>query len=144
MSGSMRHLQDMSFVEGHVHVKLGFGKYAQRFVEAHQWLGNQVLIDNKPNMPLRTGSQQQRSYVTPDGSKVVFPGPYARMLYMGKVMVDPVTGSPWARKDAVKVTTGRDLKFQVGVARWAEVTARKKRKEWERGCAKIISGGNAT
>lgn len=140
MSGNMRHLQDVSFVEGHVRVKLRFGQYAQRFFAAQRWLGNQVLTDNRPNMPLRTGSLQQRSYVTPDGTEVVFPGPYARFLYMGKVMVDPETGSPWARRDAVKVTTDRDLDFQVGVARWAEVTARQKRAQWAQGCARILSG----
>lgn len=136
----MRHLRDTTIIEGHVRVDLRLAKYRQRFPAAQRWLGNQVLTDNKPNMPLRAGNLQQRSSATPDGTAVVFPGPYARFLYMGKVMVDPMTGSPWARKDAVKVTTERDLTFQVGVAHWAEVTASQKRAEWAQGCARIISG----
>ena len=43
-------------------------------------------------MPLLTGSMQQRSYVDDGGRMVVFPGPYARYQYEGKVMVDSVTG----------------------------------------------------
>ena len=38
-------------------------------------------------------------------------GPYARFLYMGKVMVDTETGSPWSRPGAKKVVTGRDIQF---------------------------------
>ena len=140
MSDNIRHLKDTSIVEGNVRVNLRFAQYGPRFDEAQQWLGNQILIDMKPFMPLRTGSQQQRSYVSPGGGAVVFPGPYARFLHEGKVMVDSVTGSPWARKDAVKVVTNRDLVFQVGVPHWTEAAKAEKGAEWARGAAKIIAG----
>ena len=53
----------------------------------------------------------QRSHVEDHGRRVVFPGPYARFLYGGLVMVDPVTRSPWARPGAKKVVTDRKLTF---------------------------------
>lgn len=138
----MRHLKDVSYMDGHVRVNLQFAKYGERLKEAQFWLGNQVLADCKPYMPLRTGSQQQRSYTTPDGRQVVFPGPYARFLYMGKVMVDPDTGSPFARKGAVKIVTDRDLQFQAGTARWFDVARAEHGEAWVRGCEKILMGGS--
>lgn len=42
---------------------------------------------------------------------MVFPGPYGRFQYGGKVMVDAVTGSPWARPGAKKIVTDRPLKY---------------------------------
>lgn len=137
---NIQHYKDVSYVKGHVRVNLYFGKYGARFVQAQQWLGQQVLADCKPYMPLKTGSLQQRSYASGDGSRVVFPGPYARFLYMGKVMVDPETNSPYARKGAVKVTTDRALKLSAGVAHWAEVAESEHGQEWAEGCMRIIKG----
>ena len=99
-----------------------------------------MLADSKLYMPLKTGSLQQRSYVAESGRQVVFPGPYARYLYMGKVRGDPETGSPWARKGAVKVVTDRDLRFAAGVPHWAEVAQNEHGKEWADGCTRIILG----
>lgn len=139
MSG-IKHYKDVSYVKGHVRVNLRFAKYGPRLAKAQEWLGQQVLADSKLYMPLKTGSLQQRSYVAEGGRQVVFPGPYARYLYMGKVMVDPETGSPWARKGAVKVVTDRDLRFATGVPHWAEVAQNEHGKEWADGCKRIILG----
>lgn len=139
MSG-IKHYKNVSYVKGHVKVNLRFAKYGPRFTKAQEWLGKQALADSKLYMPLKTGSLQQRSYVTESGRQVVFPGPYARYLYMGKVMVDPETGSPWARKGAVKVVTDRDLRFSTGVPHWAEVAKNEHGKDWADGCKRIILG----
>lgn len=136
----IRHYKNVSYVKGHVRVNLRFAKYGPRFSKAQEWLGQQVLADSKLYMPLKTGSLQQQSYVTEGGRQVVFPGPYARYLYMGKVMVDPETGSPWARKGAVKVVTDRDLRFATGVPHWAEVAQNEHGKEWATECKRIILG----
>lgn len=37
--------------------------------------------------------------------------PYARFQYYGKVMVSPITGSPWASKGEKKILTDRDLQY---------------------------------
>lgn len=136
----IEHYKNVSYVKGHVRVNLRFAKYGPRFAKAQEWLGKQVLADSKLYMPWKTGSLQQRSYVAEGGRQVVFPGPYARYLYMGKIMVDPETGSPWARKDAVKVATDRDLRFATGVPHWAEVAQSEHGKEWAAECKRIILG----
>lgn len=136
----IKHYKNVSYVKGHVRVNLRFAKYGQRFAKAQEWLGQQALEDSKLYMPYRSGNLQQQSYVAEGGRQVVFPGPYARYLYMGKVMVDPETGSPRARKDAVKVVTDRDLRFAAGVPHWAEVAQAEHGKEWAKGCKRIILG----
>lgn len=146
---NIQHYKDVSYVKGHVRVNLYSGKYGARFVQAQQWLGQQVLADCKPYMPLKTGSLQQRSYVADGGRQVVFPGPYARYLYMGKVMADSKTGKGPAnipnvglrfRKGATLVATDRDLKLSAGVAHWAEVAESEHGREWAEGCMRIIKG----
>ena len=107
----MFHFPDISYVGTNFRVNLSLDRFSRQFTEAQQWLGDRVLEDCKPFMPHLTGSLQQRSHTEENGKKVVFPGPYGRFQYGGKVMVDFVTGSPWARKGAKKVLTERPLKY---------------------------------
>ena len=107
----MQHFPNVSYVSGHIRCQISLDRFSKQFAEAQQWLGDRVLEDCKPLMPILTGSQQQRSYVEDGGRCVVFPGPYGRFQYGGLVMVDPVTGSPWARRGAKKVLTDRPLQY---------------------------------
>lgn len=107
----MQHFPNISFVSGNIRCEINLDRFSKQFAKAQQWLGDRVLEDCKPLMPLLTGSQQQRSYVEDGGKRVVFPGPYGRFQYGGLVMVDPDTGSPWARKGAKKVLTDRPLQY---------------------------------
>lgn len=50
----------------------------------------QAAKDTSPYVPMLTGSLNVRTQV--DGRNIIYPGPYARYLYYGKVMVDSVTG----------------------------------------------------
>jgi hypothetical protein len=45
------------------------------------------------------------------GTVVAAAPPFGRFLYEGKVMIDPVINSPWARKGAKKVVTDKDLNY---------------------------------
>ncbi len=45
----------------------------------------QAAKDTSPFVPFLTGSLDQRTRV--DGNAIIYPGPYARYLYYGKVMV---------------------------------------------------------
>lgn len=105
------HFKNISIVDGTVRVNIKFDRFSKQFQEAQLALSKMVLEGCKSYMPKVTGSLEQRSYVDSSGARVVFDGPYARFLYMGKVMVDPDTGSPWARKYARKVVTDRLLKY---------------------------------
>ena len=107
----MIHFEAYSVVAGNVRADIRFDRFARQFTDAQQWLGDTVLQDCKPFMPILTGSLIQRSSVLNGGRRVDFPGPYARFQYGGVVMVDPETGSPWARPGARKVATDRRLKY---------------------------------
>lgn len=107
----MIHFENYSVVAGNIRVDIRFDRFARQFTEAQQWLGDTVLQDCKPYMPIRTGSLIQRSSVLEGGRHVEFPGPYARFQYGGVVMIDPETGSPWARPGARKVATDRKLNY---------------------------------
>ncbi len=95
----------------------------------------QMEKDTRPFVPALTGSLMNRTRV--DGNSVIYPGPYARFLYYGKVMVDPDTGSPFAQKGAVKVLTDKDLVFNRSVnpqaqSHWFEASKAQNLEKWVR------------
>lgn len=95
----------------------------------------QMEKDTRPFVPALTGSLMNRTRV--DGNTIIYPGPYARFLYYGKVMVDPDTGSPFAQKGAVKVVTDRNLVFNRSVnpqaqAHWFEASKAQNLEKWLR------------
>lgn len=137
------HLPNFSYVVPHFRVEISFDQLSANINEAQRWLGDRVLEDSKPFMPILTGSLQQRSHVEADGKRVVFPGPYGRFQYMGKVMVDPETGSPWARKGAKKVVTDRPLKYSNPKAtpKWFDAAKAQNLSYWLDGVRKRIAGG---
>lgn len=73
----------------------------------------QVKKDTSPFVPALTGSLDQRTKVT--GTKIIYPGPYARYLYYGKLMVDPETGSAYAWKGTTKTLTDKNLVFNTSM-----------------------------
>lgn len=85
--------------------------------EAEHTLAVQVMRDTSPYVPFRTGSLDQRTRVV--DNCIIYPGPYAHYLYMGKVWVDPVTHAAgfmtddgWKSRYGVKkVETDRNLVF---------------------------------
>lgn len=139
----MQHFPKFSYVSANFRVDLSLDRFSKQFAEAQQWLGDRVLEDCKAVMPHRTGSLQQRSHTEDNGKKVVFPGPYGRFLYGGKVMVDPVTGSPWARKGAKKVLTDRPLQFSNPQAtdHWFDTAKAQHGEYWIAGVKRIGGGG---
>lgn len=114
---------------------------ARRCTKAEHIVAIQVESDTNPYTPALTGSLNQRTRVV--GNSVVYPGPYARYLYYGKVMVDPDTGSPWAQPGAVKVLTDRDLVFNKSVhgdaqAHWFEASKAQNLDKWRRVAAENV------
>ena len=97
--------------------------------------------DTSPYVPFLTGSLDQRTRV--DGSEVIYPGPYARYLYHGKVMVDPETGSAYAPKGGTKVVTDKDLVFNKAMhsqaqAYWFEASKAENMDKWLRVADKAV------
>lgn len=127
---------------GHVSVALGidFSKTENRVNKAQYLLDSQIMDDMIPFMPMRDGlfiaqTRARSQAVAGTGQVVAAAPPFGRFLYEGKVMVDPLTGSPWARKGAKKVVTDRPLKYSKGShpqaqAHWFNPTKRKNLKSW--------------
>lgn len=138
-----KRIPDVSFVGDGFRVHIKLDRFSKQFAAAQQWLGDRVLEDCKPFMPFLTGGLQQRSHTENDGAQVVFPGPYARFLYGGKVMVDPVTGSPWARKGAKKVLTDRSLQYSQPLAtdHWFDEAQAQHGEYWIKEVKKMGGGG---
>ena len=114
---------------------------AKRTPRADHILAVQAAKDTEQFVPALTGSLSQRTQVK-DGT-ITYPGPYARYLYGGKVMVDPATGSPWATKGATKVLTDRNLVFNRSMhgqaqAEWFEASKALNLNKWLRVYGKAI------
>ena len=109
--------------------------------KAEHTVAIQVQKDTSPYVPFLTGSLDQRTRV--DGSEVIYPGPYARYLYHGKVMVDPETGSAYAPKGGTKVVTGKNLVFNKAMhsqaqAYWFEASKAENMDKWLRVADKAV------
>lgn len=101
----------------------------------------QVEKDTKPFVPALTNSLTQRTRVV--GDTIIYPGPYSRFLYYGKVMVDPETGSPYAPKGGTKVVTDRNLVFKQSEhpqaqAFWCEASKAQNLDKWLRVAEKAV------
>lgn len=116
-------------------------KLAAGCTKAEEVVALQAEKDTRPFVPALTGSLTTRTKV--QGGTIIYPGPYARYLYYGKLMVDPKTGSPWAKKGATKVLTDRNLVFNQTVhgqaqSHWFEASKAQNMDKWERTAAKAV------
>ena len=116
-------------------------KLAQACTKAEHIVATQVRKDTSPYVPFLTGSLNERTRVV--GNSVVYPGPYARFLYYGKVMVDPNTGSTYAPKGGTKVVTDRNLVFNhtahpQAQAHWCEASKAQNLGKWVRVAEKAV------
>lgn len=143
MSDNMFHFPNLSYVGANFRVDLSLDRFSKQFTEAQQWLGDRVLEDCKAYMPHLTGSLQQRSHTESGGKQVIFPGPYARFQYGGKVMIDPDTGSPWARRGVKKVLTERPLTYSNPQAtdHWFDTAKAQHGEYWINGVKERAGGG---
>lgn len=114
---------------------------AESCTRAESIVGQQVIKDTEPFVPALTGSLTIRTRL--DGNKIIYPGPYARFLYYGKVMVDPQTGSTFAPKGGTKVLTNRDLVFSKAMhpqaqSHWFEASKAQNLDKWIRIAEKAV------
>lgn len=139
----MQHFPNLSYVSGNFRCEISLNRFSTKFARAQEWLGDRVLEDCKPYMPLLTGGLQQRSHTENGGRQVIFPGPSGRFQYGGKVMVDEVTGSPWARKGAKKVLTDKPLQYSNPQAtdHWFDTAKARHGEYWIAGVKRIAGGG---
>lgn len=113
--------------------------------KAEKILATQVMADTDKFVPALTGSLTQRAHV--EESTIVYPGPYARFLYYGKVMIYEPTGSTWAPKFEHKVVTGRDLVMgksmhPLATSHWFEVSKAANLEKWLRVAGRLIKNAD--
>lgn len=117
-------------------------KIRQAGTSARHVMAIQMAKDTEPYVPARTKSLANRTMVT--DNIIIYPGPYARFLYYGKLMIDPNTGSSWAPKGASKVVTRKDLDISQKVHRkaqshWFEASKAQNLLKWQRIAARVIA-----
>lgn len=110
--------------------------------KAEHVVAQQVLKDTAPFVPMLTGALNMQSGV--EGNVIYYRTPYARFLYYGKLMVDPDTGSAWAKAGATKVVTDKNLVFNHAFhpqaqAHWVEASHAMNQEKWRRVAAKAVS-----
>lgn len=116
-------------------------KLAAASTKAEHTVALQVAKDTAPFVPALTGSLDIRTQV--DGGNIIYPGPYARYLYYGKLMVDPNTGSSYAPKGGTKVLTDKNLVFAKSVHpqaqdHWFEASKAQNLDKWLRVADKAV------
>lgn len=136
---------------GNVNMKLDLSRFEQQYKDAQFTLDSKVMEDMQPYMPMQTGTfinVTKAMSAALAGSGMVCAGapPMGRFLYEGKVMVDPETNSPWARKGAKKVVTERDLQYNKNAHpkatdHWFDEAKKQHEEEWITLTKKIAGGG---
>lgn len=114
---------------------------AKGATKAEHIVAIQAAKDTSPYVPMDTGSLNTKTQI--DGGTIIYPGPYARFLYYGKVMVDPETGSSYAKAGATKTVTDKNLVFskeahQDAQAFWFEASKAQNMDKWTRVAAKAV------
>ncbi len=140
--------KDINITGTRVKIEVDMSRFEKQFQEAQFYLDSQVMTDMVPYMPSRTNAfvnlVRARSAALA-GSGVVVAGvpPSGRFLYEGKVMIDPVTGSPWARPGAKKVVTNRPLTYSNPQAtpHWFDTAKERHGKQWVEETKRIAGGG---
>lgn len=143
----MFHFPKWSLVAGDVKVNLNLTRFEGQYEKAQFWLDGQVMNDMVPYMSHREGNfiNQTRAYsasLQGTGQVAAAFGVQGRFLYEGKVMVDELTGSPWARSKARKIVTDRPLIYSNPKAapRWFNPAKEAQGRKWIKGVKKYAGG----
>lgn len=140
--------RDIDIEADGVQIHVNTSDLMERANDAQFWLDSQIMTDMVPLMPHQTGTfinvTRARSAALAGSGKVVAAAPpMGRFLYEGKVMVDPETGSPWARAGAKKIVTDRPLKYSnpSAVPHWFDAAKETHLQEWIDGVKEKVGNG---
>lgn len=119
-------------------------KYDGRNKQAQHILAVQAAKDTEPFTPMQTGDLKNRTQVNDDS--IIYPGPKSRYLYYGKLMVDPNTGSAWAKEGVTKVLTDKNLVFSKEAhsqaqPHWFEASKAQNLEKWKRIVERAVQNG---
>lgn len=147
MASKIKHFPDISIVTADMRAYIDMGRINANLDHAQWWLDNQVMTDMVPYMPQSTGAfvnitRAQSAAIAGSGEVVAGASPMGRFLYNGVVMVDPETGSPWARPGAKKIVTERALTYSNPRAtpRWFDTAKDNHGRQWIAGVKSRVGG----
>lgn len=134
-----------------IDIKLDMSRIEGNFNKAQYALDSAVMTSMVPFMPHRDGSfinktRAESASLAGTGEVVAAAAPEGRFLYGGKVMVDPVTKSAWARKGAKKILTTKSLQYSKAHnpkarAKWFDAAKKSDGDKWVRTVKEIAGGG---
>lgn len=144
----IEHFGNYSVVKGNIKVNVDWSRFKKQFELAQYQLDTSIMTCMIPYMPRNTGTfinltKARSAAMAGTGEVCAGAPPYGRFLYMGKVMVDEETGSPWARAGAKKVVTDRDLNYSNPQAtpKWFDTAKTNHGKQWVEMVKKTAGGG---
>ena len=126
-------------------------RFNKQYGRAQYELDSNVMTSMVKYMPHQTGTfinvtKAMSSAIAGSGTVVAGAPPFGRFLYEGKVMVDPETNSPWARKGAKKIVTDKDLNYDRShnpdvTDHWFDTAKKNHLKSWVKHTKKVAGGG---
>ena len=131
-----------------IEMRINLSRFEKQYEDAQFAFDSVVMKDMTTYMPHVTGTQINKAKamsasLAGSGTVVAAAPPEGRFLYEGKVMVDPVTGSPWARAGAKKIVADRDLKYgnPKATPHWFDTAKKNHGKSWVKLVKKVAGGG---
>lgn len=134
-------------------------RFDKQYTLAQKWLDSRVMTDMLSYMPKQTSNfinvtKAMSEAIAGSGKVIAAAPPYGRFLYEGKVMVDELTGSTYARKGARKVLVSQfsgktnakeDIDFSKSkntkaTAKWFEEAKKNHGDKWL-SKTKVLAGG---
>lgn len=147
MPSKTEHFKEFSIVQGDIKVNVNLSRFSKQYQEAQFWLDSQIMTDMVPHMPHQTNAfinvtRAQSASLAGSGRVIAAAPPAGRFLYEGKVMIDPVTKSPWARPGAKKIVTDKDLTYSNpnAVPHWFDKAKKENLKSWVDGTKRKAGG----
>lgn len=134
-----------------IRMEINLDRFEKQYNKAQFGLDSMVMTDMVPYMPMTTGTfinvtKAMSAALAGSGKVVAAAPPMGRFLYEGKVMVDPETNSPWARKGAKKIVTEKDLQYNKNAHpkaadHWFDAAKKAHGEEWVNYVKKVAGGG---
>lgn len=144
----IHHFEGFSIKKAGLDIQLDMSRVEGNFNDAQFALDSAVMTSMVPFMPMQDGTfiektRAESASLAGSGKVVAAAAPEGRFLYQGKLMVDPVTRSAWARKAVKKVLTAKNLQYSKAKARakWFDAAKKADGDKWVRVVKNIAGGG---
>lgn len=160
MASRQFHFKGFSIVKGDVKVNIDLSRFQGQYRDAQYALDSAVMASMTDYMPKQDSNfvkvtKSMSDSLAGTGTVIAAAPPQGRYLYEGKTMVDELTGSPWARKDAKKVLVNQytghvnvkeDLNLTAGNSKatphWFDTAKENHGDEWVKVVKRIAGGGS--